>query len=74
MAMASWPGSRSAELPIGANGRSGALDRDDRQVGEGVDAVDGAGELTTVVEDDHDVVGVLDDVPVGEDEAVLARR
>ena len=46
------------------------VDLDQREVGVGVDALDGALELPAVREDHVDRVGILDDVAVGEDEPV----
>ena len=46
-----------------------ALDLDDREVGQGVDAVDRAIEDAAVVELDREAVAALDDVAVGEDPA-----
>ena len=70
MAIASWPGSRSAELPIGADRQVGGVDRDDRQVGEGVDAVHGAVNWRPSLRTTIEARRVLDDVAVGEDEPV----
>ena len=65
--LADLEGGRVAQL----RGRqAGGLDLDEGEVGVGVDARDGALEAAAVREHDADRVGVLDDVVVGEDEAV----
>ena len=46
------------------------VDLDDGEVGQGVDAVDGAGEDAAVLELDIELVAALDDVLVGQDPAV----
>ena len=50
--------------------QAGRVDLDEREVGVGVDAGDRAVEGPAVGEHDADLVGVLDDVMVGQDEAV----
>ena len=51
-----------------------AVDLDDREVGQGVDAVDRAVEHAAVVELDRQAVAALDDVAIGEDPAARRRR
>ena len=70
IATTSWPTLRPSEWPIGAVGRPGLVDLHDGEVGEGVDAVDGARELAAVLELDRELVGARDDVAVGQDPAV----
>ena len=70
MATTSWPTLSASDSPIAAVGRSVAFDLDDREVGQGVDAVDRARQDAAVLELDVELVAALDDVVVGEDPAV----
>ena len=70
MTIAVWPGLRLPESPIGRDRQLGRVDLDDGQVGQRVDAVDGARQLAAVVELDRDLGRVGDDVAVGQDPAV----
>ena len=71
MAIACWPTWMVDESPIGAVGRPVCVDLDDGEVGEGVDAVDRGVERAAVLERDRQLRRVaLDDVVVGEDQAV----
>ena len=71
MAIACWPTWMVDESPIGAVGRPVCVDLDDREVGEGVDAVDRGVERAAVLERDRQLRRVArDDVVVGEDQAV----
>ena len=70
MATTSWPTLSASESPSAAVGRSVAVDLDDGEVGQRVDAVDRAGEDAAVLELDVELVAALDDVVVGEDPAV----
>ena len=49
-----WPGFSVIESPIGADGQAAGFDLDDGEVGQRVDAVDGAGELAAVAQLDRD--------------------
>ena len=69
MTIAVWPGLSCDESPIGAAMQFGRVDLDDRQVGQGVDAVDRAGHLAPVVQLDRHRGRVGDDVAVGQDPA-----
>ena len=70
MATTSWPTLSASELPSAAVGRPVAVDLDDGEVGQRVDAVDLAGEDAAVQQLDLHRVAALDDVVVGEDPAV----
>ena len=69
------PTSSASESPIGSAGRPSALDVEQREVGRpGRAPITRALELAPVGRHDHDLVGVLDHVVVGDDQAVGARR
>ena len=70
MATTSWPTLSASESPSGGRRQVGRLDLDDGEVGQGVDAVDGAGQDAAVLELDVELVAALDDVAVGQDPAV----
>ena len=70
MAIAIWPGLRSAERADGGDRKIGGVDLDDGEIGEGVDPVHLAGELAPVVQDDDQLGGIRDDMAVRHDPAV----
>ena len=70
MAIASWPGLRSAERADRGDRKVGGVDLDDGEIGEGVDPVHLAGELAPVVQDDDQLGGIGDDMAVRHDPAV----
>ena len=57
-------------LADGRRRQAGRVDLDDGQVGQRVDAVDGAGQDPPVLELDVELLAALDDVVVGQDPAV----
>ena len=69
IATARWPTRSVEESPSGRAGRSGRVHLDEREVGERVDAGDGAVQDGAVLEDDVDVIGIADDVAVRDDRA-----
>jgi len=68
--MANWPTRRRRESPRGAATRWGGVDADYGEVGGGIVADGVRGETAAIGERDFDSRGVVDDVAVGENQAV----